>query len=500
MDTEQRTFPIAVIGTGFAGLGMAIRLRQEGYDDFVVLERASSVGGTWRDNTYPGCACDVPSHLYSLSFAPNADWSRSFSPQPEIWEYMQRTAAEYGVLPHVRFDCDVTDATWSEEEGVWVLETSQGEVRARVLIAGIGGLIEPKLPDVPGLADFEGEVFHSARWNHDYDLKGKRVAAIGTGASAIQFVPQIQPEVEQLHLFQRTPAWIAPRADRPIGEWRKRLYGRLPALRRLHRTALFWVREAMGYAFVKNPRVMSLYERGALRHLERQVPDPELRRKLTPDYTFGCKRALISNDFYPSLTKPNVEVLTEGLVEVRGNTVIGADGSECEVDAIILGTGFDVTDLPGAGIVHGRDGRSLTDLWRGSPVAHRSTAVSGYPNLFVIGGPNTGTGHMSAVEMMEHQYPYVLDALEKMKRGRIATVDVKPEAQARFVESVNRRMEGTVWITGGCKSWYLDDTGHSPILWPDWTLKHEKETRTFDLSEYEVTRFSPDRERAAVTA
>ena len=450
---------VAVIGTGFAGLGMAIKLIEDGIKDFVVFERASSVGGTWRDNTYPGCACDVPSHLYSLSFAPNPDWSRSFSTQPEIWEYLKRTAERRGVLPHIRFDCEVTNAAWDDDAKVWVLQTPQGEFRSRVLVAGIGGLIEPKLPEVPGLADFEGEVFHSARWNHEYDLEGKRVAVIGTGASAIQFVPRIQPKVAELNLFQRTPAWIAPRADRPISERRRRLFRRFPILQRLNRAAIYWTREALGYAFVKNPRAMALPERAARRHIAHQVKDPELRRKLTPTYTFGCKRALISNDFYPAVSKPNVELLTEGLAEVRGNTVIGSDGTEREVDAIILGTGFDVTGMPGAAVIHGRDGRSLTELWNGSPSAHRCTTVSGYPNFFILGGPNFGTGHMSAVAMFEHQYPYVLDALRQIDRGGIASVDVLPDVQERFIAELDRKMQSTVWTQGGCDSWYVDETG-----------------------------------------
>ena len=388
----------------------------------------------------------MPSHLYSLSFAPNPGWSRSFSAQPEIWSYLQRTAEESGVLPHFRFDCEVTDARWDDEDRVWVLQTPQGEFRARVLIAGIGGLIEPRTPDVPGLAGFEGEVFHSARWNHDYDLAGKRVAVIGTGASSIQFVPKIQPQVAELHLFQRTPAWIAPRGDHPISATRKRLFKRFPALQRLNRSLLFWAREMLALGFTKHPRLMRLPQRVAERHLRSQVEDPELRRKLTPDYTLGCKRALISNDFYPAVAEPNVELLTEGLAEVRGNTVIGSDGTEREVDAIILGTGFDVTGFPGAAIIHGRDGRSLTELWDGSPRAHRCTTVNGFPNFFMLGGPNFGTGHMSAVEMVENQYSYVLDALAKIDRQGIASVEVRREVQDRFVAEIDRKMKRTVWM------------------------------------------------------
>jgi cation diffusion facilitator CzcD-associated flavoprotein CzcO len=499
-EATPRTHEVGIIGTGFAGLGMAMKLKEEGREDFVVFERASSVGGTWRDNTYPGCACDVPSHLYSLSFAPNPNWSRSFSAQPEIYEYMKATAERSGVLPHVQFDCEVEDATWSEDDKVWVLQTAKGEFRARVLVAGIGGLIEPRLPDVPGLADFEGEVFHSARWNHDYDIKGKRVAAIGTGASAIQFVPAIQPEVEKLHLFQRTPAWITPRGDRPVSDLRKRLYRRFPALQRLTRAGLYWSREMLVLGFIKNPKLMNvLPRRVALRHMHSQVEDPELRRKLTPNYTIGCKRILVSNDFYPAVASDNVELLTEGLAEVRGNKVIGSQGTEREVDAIILGTGFDVTDFPGARIFHGREGKALTELWDGSPSAHRCTTVNGFPNLFILGGPNFGTGHMSAVEMVENQYPYVLDGLRKIEDRGLASFDVRADVQERFVAETDRKMAGTVWMKGGCASWYVDKNGRNPTLWPDWTFVHERQLREFNLDEYEVEPVA-EREREAVAA
>jgi cation diffusion facilitator CzcD-associated flavoprotein CzcO len=485
--TEAReTHRVVVIGTGFAGLGMALRLQEAG-EDFVVLERGSSVGGTWRDNTYPGCACDVPSHLYSLSFKPNS-WSDSFSAQPEIHEYLKRCAAESGLLDHVRFDCEVTDARWSEDDQEWHLKTERGELSCKVLVAGIGGLIEPRLPDVPGLEDFHGEVFHSARWNHDYDLEGKRVAVIGTGASAIQFVPKIQPQVEELHLFQRTPAWVAPRGTHPYGERRRRLYERFPVLQRLHRRYLYLSREALTLAFIKQPKLMRLPQLVAEGHLRKQVKDPELRRKLTPDYTFGCKRALISNDYYPAVAEPNVELLTEGLAEVRGNRVIGSDGTEREVDAIILGTGFDVTGFPGAAILHGSDGRSLTEIWDGAPSAHRTTTVTGFPNLFVLGGPNFATGHMSVVEMFEHQYAYVFDALAKMDRLGLSSVEVRPEAQEAFNAEVDRKMQNTVWVKGGCNSWYVDRSGRNSTLWPDWTSVHASATSELDLDEYEVVR------------
>ena len=487
ISTEER-HEVVIVGAGFAGLGMGISLRRRGIRDFVVLERASSVGGTWRDNTYPGCRCDVPSHLYSLSAAPNPEWTRAFSKQPEIHRYLRETAERSGVIDHVRLDTDMTDARWDEDAREWRVETSTGSMRAKFLLTAIGGLVEPRLPEIPGLAEFEGEVFHSARWNHDYDLRGKRVAAIGTGASAIQFVPQIQPEVERLHLFQRTPAWVAPLRDRPITRLERALFRRFPRLQQLNRKAIFWSREALVLGFVKRPKLMRFLQRGAEAHLRRQIPDRELRRKLTPDYTMGCKRILISNDYYPALTRENVDVHAEGLAEVRGSTLVGTDGARAEVDAIILGTGFQVTDFPGMRVIHGRGGTSLSERWDGSPRAHRCTTVSGFPNLFVIGGPNVGIGHTSAVEMFEHQFVYALDAIETARREDIAAVDVRPEVEERYVAEIDRKMAGTVWMKGGCQSWYLDRHGRNSTLWPDWTMEHARQTERFDLAEYEVER------------
>src|SRR3954451_16748619 len=337
-DRGKTHFRVAIVGSGFAGLGMAIRLKQEREDDFVVFERAGDVGGTWRDNTYPGCQCDVPSHLYSFSFAPNPNWSRTFSKQPEIQDYLGRCAGDFDVLPHVRFHHAVEDARWDDGEQHWVIETSAGRFTAQVLVAGMGGLSEPKIPSIPGLDSFQGPAFHTAQWDHDADLRGKRVAVIGTGASSIQVVPRIQPDVEQLHLFQRTPAWIMPHPDRPISDRERTVYKRVPLAQRLVRAAVYWVRETFVIPFMR-PRLSSLPKTQARKHLAKQVPDRELRRKLTPNYKIGCKRILISHDYYPPLSQPNVELVTDGIREIRPHSIVGADGSEREVDAIVFGTG-----------------------------------------------------------------------------------------------------------------------------------------------------------------
>jgi cation diffusion facilitator CzcD-associated flavoprotein CzcO len=487
---------IAIIGSGFAGIGAAIRLQQAGFEDYVVLERAADVGGTWRDNHYPGCACDVPSHLYSFSFAPNPGWTRSFSPQPEIWDYLRRVADEHGVTQRTRFGAEVIDAAWNEDAGHWEIETAAGDLTARVLIAGFGGLAEPKLPAVPGIEAFPGTIFHSAQWNHEHDLTGERVAVIGTGASAIQFVPEIQPRVQQLHLFQRTAPWIMPRFDRRITGVEHWLFKHLPFTQRLARAGIYWARESMVVGMAGEPRLLKGLQLLARRFISRSISDRELRRKVTPSYTIGCKRILISGDYLESLDNPNVELVPSGLSEVRGNVVVGADGTEREVDTIILGTGFYVTDSPMAQRVRGADGRSLAEHWEGSMQAHRGTTVAGFPNYFHLVGPNTGLGHNSIVFMIESQLNYVVGALAAMRREGAHSAVVDAAAQARYNEGVQRAMEGTVWTAGGCASWYIDSHGRNTTLWPGFTFRFRELTKTFDREHYEL-RTAPVREEVA---
>src|SRR5215212_8555207 len=430
-DSEQATrVDIAIIGAGFSGLGTAIRLRQQGIDDFVILERHEDVGGTWWANTYPGCACDVPSHLYSFSFAPNPEWSQTYSPQPEIRAYLQRVAEEHDLYPSVRLGTTVTQADWDDDAGRWTLQTSGGPMSARVLVAGMGPLTEPSVPELPGLDTFEGAVFHSARWDHDHDLTGERVAAVGTGASAIQFVPAIQPKVARLHVFQRTPPWVMPHPNRKITDRERALYRRLPALQKAVRAGAYAAREALVLGFVKQPRLMAIPERIARRHMREQISDPKLLAKVTPDYTIGCKRILPSNHWYPALAKPNVELVTDAITEVRPHAVVTADGTEREVDAIVFGTGFHVADMPIGEWVRGRDGTRLVDAWQGSPRAHLGSMVAGFPNLFLLLGPNTGLGHSSMVYMIESQINHVMDALRVMGERGAAIAEVTPEAQA----------------------------------------------------------------------
>ncbi|MCW2673463.1 MAG: FAD-dependent pyridine nucleotide-disulfide oxidoreductase [Frankiales bacterium] len=476
---------IVIVGSGFAGIGMGVRLKQAGIDDFVILERASEVGGTWRDNTYPGCACDVPSKLYSFSFALNPDWTRSFSPQPEIRSYLKRCAVDHDLLPHVRFGCTVRDASWDEARGRWVVETSAGTYEGELLVSGMGALSEPSVPAIPGIESFEGTTFHSATWDHDHVLAGERVAVIGTGASSIQFVPQIQPDVARLDLYQRTPPWVMPRRDRGLSKVERWLFRRVPALQRIAREAIYWARESFVPAFRGKAGLMKMGEAQARRHLAQQVRDPELRARLTPSYDMGCKRVLLSNDYYPALTRPNVDVITDGIAEVRPHSIVATDGTEREVDTIIFGTGFHVTDLPAANHIRGTGGLLLRDAWRAEGMrAYKGTTVAGFPNLFILAGPNTGLGHSSMVFMIESQVAYVLDALRTMDAAGAAIAEVRPEVQAAYNEELQRQLRPTVWMRGGCASWYLDDHGRNPTLWPTFTFTFRRQTTSFDAAAY----------------
>ena len=477
---------VAIIGAGLGGIGAGIRLRGVGVTDFVILERAGSVGGTWRDNTYPGCACDIPSHLYSFSFAPNPDWSHSFSRQPEIWRYLEDVTDRYSLRRHLVFGTELNRADWAAGEARWRLQTSRGELTADVLICAAGPLSEPSLPDVPGLADFSGAVFHSARWNHDFDLAGKRVAVVGTGASSIQIVPEIQPVVQRLMLFQRTPAWVVPRRDRAISEFEKRLYRQVPTVQRLARLGIYASRESLVGGFTKRPAILKAAQRMALRNLARSIRDPGLRAKLTPDYIMGCKRILISSDFYPALREPNVQVVASGLAKVDGGTLTAKDGTSCEADAIILATGFHAVDAPIADRIYRADGMSLAQSWAGDMRALRGTTIAGFPNLCMVIGPNTGLGHNSMIYMIESQFNYILDYLDTLDRTGAAAMDTRPGAQQRWCDDVERRMASTVWTTGGCVSWYLNAAGRNPTLWPGSTIGFRRATRHVDPAEYEL--------------
>ena len=477
-----------VVGAGFAGLGTAIKLDEHGFSDFLVLDRGDSVGGTWRDNTYPGAACDVPSQLYSFSFAPNAEWSSSFSPQPEIQAYLERTARESGVLDRFRFGVTVQDIVWDEDALVWHVSTSAGDVVADVVVSGSGGLSEPKLPEIEGIDAFGGEIFHTAQWNHDYDLTGKRVAVIGTGASAIQVVPEIAKQVSHLDVYQRTAPWVMPRKDRAYGQLEKLGFRYLPLFQKAYRTGIYWGRETFVPAFTVSPKIAAPAKKLARQNIARGISDPELRERVTPNFEIGCKRILISNDYYPALDSEHVDLVTDGITRITATGIVTADGVEREVDAIVVATGFYTTEQPIAQHIKGRDGRTLADAWsEHGMAAYKGTTISGFPNLFQIAGPNTGLGHSSMVFMIETQIGYIVSALQQMGEREIAAVEPRPAAQRAWNDDLQQRMKRTVWSTGGCASWYLDAHGRNTTLWPRTTFKFRELLRSFDLDQYVVT-------------
>lgn len=504
--------PIAIIGTGFAGLGMAIKLKETGFNDFVILEQADDVGGTWRDNHYPGCACDVQSALYSFSFEQNPNWSRMYAQQQEIYDYLRHCAQKYDLLSHIRFNCHLASAHFDERRHSWTLETGNSpdiwafmkkrgikpgekldrtdpelpafeKIETHILISGMGGLSTPAYPNLPGVETFGGKMFHSQDWDHDYDFKGKRVAVIGTGASAIQFVPEVAKEAAQLDLYQRTPPWIMAKPDRVMKNWEKALFRRVPAAQSALRNGIYWQLEARVLAFSIHPRLMKVAELEARRHIRRQISDKALRRKLTPDYTIGCKRILISNDYYPALEQDNVSVLTDGIREIREHTVVDQNGEEREVDAIVLGTGFKAQDPMPRGVIHGNNGQDLLDAWQDGAEAYKGTTVAGFPNLFMLVGPNTGLGHSSMVYMIESQIQYVLDAVIRMKQEGWQSVDVRPEAQEAFNASLHSQLDNSVWDSG-CNSWYINENGKNTTLWPSFTWQFRQKTRRFDAAQY----------------
>jgi cyclohexanone monooxygenase len=492
---------VLAIGAGFGGLGLAIKLDEAGEHDFLVVDRGSDVGGTWRDNTYPGAACDVPSQLYSFSFAPNPDWSRSFSPQPEIQAYLRRVAAGSGVLDRFRFDTTVEDATWDDAARHWKVRTSAGTLTADVLVSAAGALSDPKMPDIEGVETFQGEVFHSAQWNHDYDLTGKRVAVIGTGASAIQIVPEIAKQVALLDVYQRTAPWVMPRRDRPYTAVERLAFRRLPLVQKIYRTAIYWGRETFVPAFTVNPKIAAPAKKAALHNIERGISDAGLREKVRPTFEIGCKRILISNEWYPALDRDNVDLVTDGIDKITGNAVVTRDGVEREVDALVVATGFHTTDLPIAEHITGRDGETLAQKWeREGMSAYKGATTHGFPNLFFIVGPNTGLGHSSMVFMIESQLAYVLDALRAMDARGITSLEPKPRAQERWNRDIQRRMRKTVWSAGGCSSWYLDSHGRNVTLWPRTTFTFRRLTRSFDVDAYDVSGPVPTTPKAAQTA
>jgi len=476
-----------IVGAGFAGLGAAIKLDEAGERDWVAIDRGHDVGGTWRDNTYPGAACDVPSQLYSFSFAPNPDWSSSFSPQAEILDYLRRTARRAGILDRFHFGTELEAAEWDERAQRWSVRTSAGNVVAEHMVLGVGGLSEPKLPDIEGIDDFQGVVFHSARWDHSVDLAGKRIAVIGTGASAIQIVPELQKVAAHLDVYQRTAPWVIPRNDRKYPRFEQAALRHVPGLQKAYREGIYWGKEALVPGFTGHPRAAAPARALALMNIRRGIQDPELRRKVTPTFEIGCKRILISNGYYPALASDNVELVTDRIAKVTGDAIVTTDGIERPIDVLVVATGFFTTDLPVAHLVRGRGGVSLAELWSTtSMAAYKGTTFHGYPNLFQLVGPNVTLAHSSMVFMIESQLAYVVDAIRTRRTRGLGPVEPTQAAQDTWNADLQQRMQPTVWTTGGCASWYLDDHGRNTVLWPRSTFRFRQLLSTFDLDAYHV--------------
>ena len=479
------TKDIVIIGTGFAGMGMAIKLKESGRDDFVVLEKAHDVGGTWRDNTYPGCECDIPSHMYSFSHELNDNWSKSFSGQPEIWAYMRKVADKHDLRKMINFGVEVKGASWDEAAKRWTIHTNGLTYVARVLVAGVGGLHIPNIPELTGTDTFDGPMFHSARWDHNVDLKDKKVVVIGTGASAIQFIPIIAQEVGKLTVFQRTPAWVLPKKDKQTSSLKKTAFANVPGAMRAYRNALYWGLESRAVAFNGHLNVLPFAEKIVTRYLKKTIQDEELRAKLTPDYRLGCKRVLQSNTYYPTFLRDNVDLNTDGVAEIVSDGVIDKNGVKHEADVIIWGTGFHVIDAFDYLSIKGREGRDLaTQFKEGGVETYLGMTIHNFPNLYFMLGPNTALGHNSVVFMIEQQTKYIIRMLDEMRLRGAASAEATLEAQTEFNVEVQKRVSKGIWTTGGCTSWYLDSHGKNRTIWPKFTFQYWWETRKVNTPDF----------------
>lgn len=473
-----------IVGSGFSGLGMAMSLVRQGRRDFIILEKASSLGGTWRDNSYPGCACDVASHLYSFSFEPNSNWSRVFAPQTEILAYLQRCADKYSLQSHFRFSSEVVKAEYREALSEWWVTTQTGTVFcARYLVLGLGAFSRPATPNLSGMATFQGTVFHSAAWNHGHNLRGQKVAVVGTGASAIQLIPEVAKLAARVDVYQRTPAWVLPKPDAAVGPLLRHTFAKLPAVQRAYRYFIYAALESLCVGFSLHPKWMKLAAHIGKAHLRANISDAKLRQALTPNYLPGCKRILISNDFYQAMARPNVQLVTDSIDAVTPRGIRTRNGEERQVDTIIFATGFAITEPVMPIAVVGRNGTSLADTWRERVSAYLGCTVNGFPNLFMLMGPNTGLGNNSMVFMIEAQIRYALQCMKETERRGSKAGEVLLSPQQRFNQALQKRIKRSVWATG-CQSWYLDKSGHNPTVWPGFTLEYWWQTRQLQPCHY----------------
>ncbi|WP_051586537.1 flavin-containing monooxygenase [Acinetobacter sp. Ver3] len=481
----KKNTKIAIIGAGFGGLATAIQLLKRGIKDFVILEKATDVGGTWRENQYPGAACDVQSHMYSLSFAPKSDWTKRYAEAPEIFQYIQDLIQEYGLKKFIQFDTEVISTRFDEQAHAWEISIkNQSALHSQFLIFASGPLHIPQIPKIKGIEKFKGEVFHSSSWNHAYDLNGKRVASIGTGGSAIQYIPEIAPKTKQLYVFQRTAAWVIPRDERAYNALDKKLFAQYDWFRKLHRARLYWSNESRVVPIVK-PQMMRLGQKLAEAFIRFQVKDKEIAKKLTPDYTMGCKRILVSNRYFPTFNRKNVELVTDSIQEITENAIVTKDGQVREIDCLIYGTGF-ITD-PRIYLkdfkCYGENGIELKEAWKEGAESYYGISTKGFPNLFQLLGPNTVLGHNSVIFMIESQVNYILQLIEAVEKSKTKAIVVKDLVQEEFNRKIQEKFAGTVWQSG-CVSWYQQEGGKNFSLWPSYTWKYWLETKNANLADY----------------
>ncbi len=478
-------YRVVIVGAGFGGIGMAIALKQAGIDDFLVIDKAAELGGTWRDNTYPGLACDVPSNLYSFSFRPG-HWSRRFPKQQEILAYLRALAAERGLGQHIQFGAGISTAVFDQRQSVWNLTLDDGRtIQATAVVSAVGQLNRPALPDIAGRDDFTGPSWHSARWNHDVDLAGKRIAVVGTGASAIQFVPEIARSAAHIDIYQRSAPYVLPKPDRPYRPSEQAAFDRFPVLRKADRLRIFLYGELLTTGFVVSPKMLAIPMQQWRRQLEAHISDPLMREKCVPDYVMGCKRVLFSNDWYPTLARPDVELITDPIERIEPDGVVTADGTARQADVIIYGTGFKTLDFLAPMSVTGLGGRRLEDDWRDGAQAYLGIAVTAFPNFFMLYGPNTNLGGNSILYMLEGQIRYVLGAIQALGAGGLDWIDVRPEVQSTFNDWVDKASRTSVWESG-CRSWYTTASGRNTNNWPDHTFLYRSRVRHFDLAAYRV--------------
>ena len=481
----MQTYRVLIIGSGFGGQCAAVNLLKAGIDDFRLLERRDFFGGTWCQNTYPGAAVDVPSPLYSLSFAPYR-WTQMFAEQAELHRYTDHVVERFGLRDRVELQANVERVEWDDTEKRWVIHTgTKGIFYAQFLINATGPLSQPVIPHFPGQDRFQGKTFHTNNWDHSYDYHGKRVAIVGSGASAAQVIPAIAPKVARLHVFQRTAHWVLPRADRTFGRFQRWLLGLKPAYKLL-RWMIYWQFETRVIAFKYSKPAIHMVQRQALRFLKRQVTDPELRKKLTPDFTIGCKRVLLSSTYYPALTRPNVTLHSreQGIASLDETGIVTTDGRHIDVDLIVWSTGYDATDGVISYPVSGKNAVQLRDVWAQYPRAYLGTSLPDFPNLFIVTGPNTGIGHTSALFIIESQMNYILDCIRTLQAKGLRSIEVRPEAERTYTQMIHREMERTVWKTGGCHSWYQSRSGHVIAMFPGFSFSYHRLTRTLKPADH----------------